>query len=151
MYGDCYLSVGLSLTHADIPGAPDEISLYAGENHWNGPKTIRRYAVRQDGFVSLHAGGAPAFTETGTFDFTGSRLHINASTSAVGSIRIGFTDPHGVPLPGFTVEDCDDIFTDRIDYPVSWRGGYDIQSLSGRPVRMRILMTDADLYSFNFS
>ena len=150
VYGDCYLSVGMAATPSDRPGAPDEISLYACENHWNGPKQIRRYTLRADGFMSLHAGGAQTFTETATLTFEGSTLELNVSTSAVGSVRVELADAHGRVYEGFSFNDCDDIFTDRLDYRVTWNGSADVSKLAGKPVRMRFVMREADLYSFRF-
>jgi len=34
---------------------------------------------------------------------------------------------------------------------VSWKGGTDVSGLAGKPVRLRVRLKDADLYSFRFS
>ncbi|MEA4824884.1 MAG: hypothetical protein VB111_12355 [Clostridiaceae bacterium] len=151
VYGDAYLSVGMAPTNTDRAGEAPEISLYSCENHWNGPKTVRRYTLRTDGFVSLHAGGTRTTTETGTLTFAGSRLSLNVSTAAAGSVRVELVDAHGRALEGFSAADCDDIFTDRVDYTVTWRGGdADVSRLSGKPLRLRFYMEDSDLYAFQF-
>ena len=151
VYGDCYLSVGFAPMKADRPGEPDELSFYATENHWNGPKTVRRWTLRQDGFVSLQAGGVQTVTETGALRFDGDRLELNISTAAAGSARVELTDIRGRVLEGYSAADCDDIFTDRLDYTVSWNGKTDLSGLAGKPVRLRFYMTDADLYAFRFA
>jgi len=33
---------------------------------------------------------------------------------------------------------------------VKWKAGSDVSALVGKPVRLRFVMTDADLYSFRF-
>ncbi len=61
LYGDCYQNLGLLETPAADPTAPPELSLYVGEDHWKGPKRLRRYTLRIDGFASLHAGRGGEF------------------------------------------------------------------------------------------
>ena len=59
-------------------------------------------------------------------------------------------DEGGKPLSGFTLADCPEIIGDEIEQVVSWKGGSDVTSLAGRPVRLRFVMHDADLYSLRF-
>ena len=83
--------------------------------------------------------------------FNGSRLILNYSTSAVGRIRVEMQDPEGTPIPGFEEISCDEIYGDEISRIVSWGKNPDVSALSGRPVRLRFLLKDADLYSFRFT
>ena len=56
VYGDNYQNWGLIETESDLPGAPDEISIYATEHYWRGAYTnLRRFILRVDGFVSVKA------------------------------------------------------------------------------------------------
>ena len=58
----------------------------------------------------------------------------------------------GRPLEGFTLMECDEVFGDSIERTVTWKDGQaDLRSLAGRPVRLRLVMKDADLFSFRFS
>ena len=82
--------------------------------------------------------------------FKGSRLEINYATSAAGGIRIEMQDPKGQPIPGFTLDECPEIIGDQIERIVAWKGGSDLSSLSGKVVRMRVVLKDADLYSIRF-
>ena len=82
--------------------------------------------------------------------FTGSRLSLNISTSAAGSARVEIQDAEGQPLPGYALEDCWDIIGDTLDYTVQWKSGSDLSALSGQPIRLRIRLSDADLYSLKF-
>jgi hypothetical protein len=83
--------------------------------------------------------------------FDGSRLEINFSTSAAGSVRVEIQDPHSNPIPGFTLADCDEQFGDELDRVVSWKRGPGVSELSGKTVRLRFELKDADLYSFQFT
>ena len=60
------------------------------------------------------------------------------------------TDPRGEPLTGFSLDDCDEIFGDSLDRVITWQGKSDTSLLAGRPVRLRIVLRDAELYSFQF-
>jgi hypothetical protein len=55
------------------------------------------------------------------------------------------------PIPGFTLADCNEQFGDEIDRVVSWKQGTDLSELSGKPLRLRFELKDADLYSFQFT
>ena len=133
---------------------PDELSLYFAELLRAGlNKTrIRRCTIRTDGFVSAHAGyvGWSEFT-TPPLTFAGGSLAMNYSTSGGGSILVELQDESGEPLPGFALDDCDVVFGDKIEAPVSWGGNVDVSGLRGRPVRVRVRMRDADLFAFRFA
>lgn len=149
-YGDCYQGWGLLETASDIAGAPNELSMFAAEGYWRGTgNAIRRYALRLDGFVSLHAplGGGELTTQPVTF--TGNQLQLNVSTSAAGSVRVELQSPEGRPLDGFGLNDCTEIIGDDLAFPVRWRG--DVGTVTGQPVRLRFALRDADLYGYRFA
>ena len=76
------------------------------------------------------------------------------------------------PIEGFTLDDCPEIFGDAIERTVCWQGGDNgpgpsqgdvkndvnsaetvasgLRGLAGKPVRLRFVLRDADLYSFRF-
>ena len=60
------------------------------------------------------------------------------------------TSEDGKPIPGFAVDDCLEIIGDEITRTVAWKNGEDLSSLAGRPVRLRFVMHDADLYALRF-
>lgn len=60
-------------------------------------------------------------------------------------------DAFGKPVPGFTLEECPDIYGDEIEHPAVWQTGGDLSALSGVLVRLRFVMKDADLYSVRFA
>ncbi|HAH43771.1 MAG TPA: hypothetical protein DCM07_02745, partial [Planctomycetaceae bacterium] len=82
--------------------------------------------------------------------FDGSELSLNFSTSAAGGIKVEIQDEQGQPLPGFTLADCREQIGNEVDRVVSWKQGSDLKSLSGKPVRLKFVMKDADLYSLQF-
>ena len=83
--------------------------------------------------------------------FKGGRLEINYSTSAAGGIRVEIQNPDETPIRGFTLAEAHEIFGDQHQRNVSWQAGTDVSQLSGRPVRLRFVVRDADLYSFRFA
>jgi hypothetical protein len=151
VYGDNNPAWGMIETASATPGAPNELSLYAVENYWRGAGMhLRRFALRIDGFVSVHAPARGGEFVTHSITFEGSRLVINFSTSAAGSIRIELQDAAGHPIPGFSLAESPEIFGDSIDYTVPWKPGGNLGELAGRPVRLRFVLKDADLYSLQF-
>lgn len=121
VYGDAYQSLGLIETPSEDRTAPPELSFYADEGHWKDGETLRRYTIRIDGFVSLHAKQRPGEFVTRPLTFSGRALTLNFATSAAGSIRVELQDAGGKTLPGFGVQDCDDLFGDTLERVVTWR------------------------------
>jgi hypothetical protein len=151
IYGDQYQNWGLVETKSDLPGAPNELSMYAIEGCWRGVSDrLRRYTIRIDGFVSLQAPLAGGECVTKPVTFSGKTMAINYSTSAAGDIRVEIQDVNGKPLDGFRLEDCPEVFGDSLERTVSWKAGNDLGKLAGRPVRLRFVIKDADLFSFQF-
>jgi hypothetical protein len=111
---------------------------------------FRRGTLRLDGFVSVNAPYAGGEIVTRLLKFQGKELVMNFSTSAVGSITVEIQDEAGKPIPGFSLADCQPIWGDEIERIVGWKGGHDLNKLSGRSVRLRFVMKDADLYAIRF-
>jgi hypothetical protein len=151
-YGQQYIAWHLVETESRLTGAANELSLYASESYWHGNgSALRRYSLRLDGFVSVNApAGTGGELITRPLTFSGSALHLNFSTSAAGGIRVELQHLDGTAIEGFALADCQELFGDTVDRSVSWRGGYDVSSVIGKPVRLRFALQDADLYSFQF-
>jgi hypothetical protein len=79
------------------------------------------------------------------------RLLLNCSTSAVGSIRVELLGTDGMPLAGRSLGDCQEIYGDELERPVVWKSGVEIPELARTPVRVRVVLRDADLYAFRFA
>lgn len=129
---------------------PEEMSLYYVTHYGHPDIELRRATLRLDGFVSVNAGYQGGSFTTIPLMFSGQTLVINYSTSAAGSIAVEIQDPNGKPIPGFSLKDCPPITGDKIAQPVKWIGGSNVASLAGRPIRMRVVLKDADLYSLQF-
>jgi hypothetical protein len=133
-----------------IQTGPDEMSLYTTQ-HYKFPSVhLQRNVWRLDGIASLHADGKPGELLTKPFRFTGGKLLLNYATSAAGSIRIEIQDADGKALPGYTLAEAPETFGDKIDAPFAWKRGSDVSALAGRPIRMRFVLKDADLYAWQF-
>lgn len=134
----------------ELPGAPNELSIYATEAYYTGPDSrLRRFTFRVDGFVSVRAekGGT---LRTRPLRFSGDRLLINLRTDAGGSVRVGLEDDEGRPIQGFGIEDCPPIRADSIAHTVAWRRGSSLARLRMKPVRLRFELAGADLFSLQF-
>jgi len=146
-----YIWWGLVETASDLPGAPNDLSLYTNEGYYRGQsQAIRRYTIRIDGFVSVTAPLSGGEMLTRPFTFEGTELFMNYSTSAAGSVRVEIQGDSGKPLPGFSLSDCPEIFGDTIEGRIRWRGDRSVRGLAGKPVRLRVVLRDADLFSFRF-
>ncbi|MFO7947646.1 MAG: hypothetical protein R6V19_12620 [Armatimonadota bacterium] len=151
-YGDMYLQWGLVRTASHMKGAADRWSLYSKEGFWlTGDTRMRRYDIRIDGFASVTAPMAGGEMITRPLVFDGDCLVINFSTSGSGGIHVEIQDADGQPIEGYTLDESDEVFGDSISRTVTWRDGdSDLSELSGKPVRLRFVLRDADLYALRF-
>ena len=151
-YGDTYQNHGLVETKSAISDAPPELSVYVSENsHQDHPGQFRRYTLRIDGFVSLAAPLSGGELLTTPLKFEGNRLSLNLSTSAAGSVRVEIQDAKGGPIPGFTLAEAHELYGDSLDLAAAWKDRKtDVGALAGKPVRLRFVVRDADLFSYRF-
>ena len=47
-------------------------------------------------------------------------------------------------------EDCDELVGDSINRKVTWNGNANLSALSGKTIRLRFILKDADLFAFRF-
>ena len=142
IYGDCYMGYGMTETESENGGK--EISIYIPEERWSyRPVKLRRYTLRLDGFASFRAGLSGGKLVTKPFTFEGESLEVNFATSAAGSLYISFLDNDGNRIVGY--ESCE-LFGDTVSRKVKFKKS--LLDLNGKKVRMEILMSDADIYSF---
>ena len=150
-YGNQYIAWQVVETESEFEDAPNELSLYATEGNWTGTSSqLRRYTIRMDGFVSLHAPLSGGELVTKPLVFDGSEMVINFSSSAAGGVQVEIQDVSGEPIEGFTLADCPPVFGDSIERKVNWNNAPNLNKLSGQPVRLRFVCKDADLYYFRF-
>jgi hypothetical protein len=129
----------------ETPGNATTFSMYISENYRWPTNRLRRLTVRKHGFASLRAGAREGEFVTRPITFAGERLVLNFSTSAVGSVRVGLQDEAGK-----TLAESETIYGDKIDHVVAWKGGGSVAAHAGKPVRLRFVLKDADVYAFCF-
>lgn len=143
-----YIAAGL------IQTAPDELSVYFNQHYRDGTAHLRRGVLRLDGMVSVNAGYEGGEFVTKPFTYTGDSLVLNFETSAAGSIRLELQDERGHPIPGYELENFPPLWGDKIEHTVAWtanpRWGTSLKKLEGLPIRLRVVLRDADLYSLQF-
>ena len=145
VYGDCYFAHGMAQTESDFYGEPEELSIYAGTGYRSRPVTFERYALRLDGFFSLRADYEEGEVITKPIVIEGGKLSVNFATSAIGYLKIELLGEDGATIEGYTSQR---LFGDSIDRPVDFEKP--LADLSGKKVKMKITMKDADFYSFCF-
>jgi hypothetical protein len=133
-----------------VPTGPGEISLYVQRNYGQKTGYLERMTLRTDGFVSVNAPYDGGEMLTRPLLFSGSRLSLNYATSAAGSVRVEIQDTAGRPIDGFKLDDCPEIIGDEIERLVKWKSSDDVSGLAGKPVRLRFVLRDADLFSLRF-
>lgn len=143
-----YVSWGL----VQLPGEANEFSLYAAEDRRTGTSMrLRRYSYRTDGFVSVAARNSAGELLTRPLTFSGDRLIVNYSAKSSGSLRVELQDAAGNPCPGYELDNCRVTAGDEIEGNVTWKKTSDVRPLSGQPIRLRFVLQDADLHSFQFA
>lgn len=137
-------------TRGLVQSSDSTMSLFVQRNYGQTTHHLQRLTLRTDGFASLNAGydGGEFITKPVTFD--GSRLVINFSTSAAGSIWVELQSEDGKAIPGFELDACDEIIGDEIARTVTWRGSENVAAVAQRPVKLRFKMKDADVYAIQF-
>ncbi|MEM3569419.1 MAG: hypothetical protein QXI20_07755 [Candidatus Jordarchaeales archaeon] len=66
-------------------------------------------------------------------------------------MKVEIQDEDGRPFSRLTLDDCDPIHANDCHKVVTWKGVSDISDLAGTPIRLRLSMRKAKLYSYRFS
>ena len=111
---------------------------------------LRRIVLPKHRFASVHAGAAGGEFVTRPFTFAGDRLLLNYATSAAGSVQVELQDAAGKPLAGFALADMPPLYGDELDATAIWKSA-DVSLLAGKPVRLRFVLKDADVYALRFA
>jgi hypothetical protein len=144
-YGNCYFVYGMCETPAEEEGAPNEISLYVGENYRLKNVNFRRMTVRQDGFFSYYAPYCGGELLTVPMTVTGEQMYANLATSAAGGVTFTLCDEQGTPIEGYQ---SGVHFGDTVHRRISFDAP--LSALCGKQVTVRVTLKDAHLYSFCF-
>jgi len=137
--------------HGIVQTGEREISIYITEHYRSPSNRIRRFSLPLDRFASIHARAKGGQVITKPFTFEGSGLVLNCSTSAGGMVKVELQDPEGKALPGFELDRCRPVIGDGFELPVVWQDSPSLAGIAGRPVRMRLVLWDADVYAFMFT
>ena len=135
----------------DGDGVYDELWWFYGiQNGNHGSPAIYRIEVakwRYNGFVSLDSGKEEGSLTTGSFVLEGDELHVNAEIG--GSLRAELLDENGAALPGFSLAESDALTAEAsgTDVPLCWKGSASLETLRGRTLRLRLVMTETQLYA----
>jgi hypothetical protein len=126
-----------------LPGKPNEISVYGTENYYERtPGRVRRFVYRVDGFVALRGGADGGQVTTKPLGFKGQKLLLNYVVNPGGGLTIDALDESGK-----VVGQSQPLEGDAVDAPVSWKQNPD---LSNGMIRLRFSIRNADVYSLRF-
>ncbi len=116
----------------------------------SGPKYARigLATIRLDGWCSLAAGYDGGAVVTGPVVLPAGGLRMNAR-SPWGALTVEVLDEEGSPIPG--VPRSAPVSADGVDLKVEWPGGAVLDSLRGRPLRLRFTLENAHLYSWRIA
>lgn len=133
-----------------IPTGPTEMSYYINHDYASPTAHLRRYSLRLDGFASVRAGAEGGELLTRPFTFSGDRLVLNFATSAGGGLRCELQDQSGQVLPGHSLAECQEIIGNELERVVQWNGSDSVTAHAGQVVRLRVVLSDADLFAIQF-
>lgn len=131
-----------------IPTGDSEMSFFLTRAYGTKDCYLERMVLRTDGFSSLHAKFKEGYALSKPMLLKGNSFHINYSSSSIGYVKVVLVDTDGNEIPGFGEADAMKITGDKIDYPVTWKSGKLISSLGDKPVKVKFILRDADLFSF---
>mgnify|MGYP002865400556 CR=1 FL=1 len=148
----------------EIPDRPNHISVYASEAYYTGPDSrLRRFEYRKDGFVSVRGGiqGGVLITKPVKLGRLANRLTLNYRVDPGGHVRVGFYQPDGMPLIGYSLKECKALTGDQINQTVFWKKdsgnrvdktNADISQLleDNSVVQIKVELKNADLFSLQF-
>jgi hypothetical protein len=133
-----------------VQSTPDEWSMYISEHYRWPDNRLRRLVLPRHRLASMRAGASGGEFTTRPITIQGDSLVLNYATSAAGQVQIELQDEGGRPLPGFALADMAPLFGDELDAVATWKSGANLSSLAGKPVRLRFVLADADVFALRF-
>lgn len=141
----------------------DEIWMYySGYSHTHGEAdhwkelglkyegAIFRLIQRLDGFTSLDAGYRKGEIITKSLKFKGKKLVLNVDTSATGELKIEILNEERTPFSKYKLENFDTLHINSCHVTATWNGSPDLTPLQDKIIRLRFVMRNTKLYSFQF-
>ncbi len=126
-----------------LPGKPNEISVYGTENYYEStPGRVRRFVYRVDGFVALRGGIGGGNVLTKPLRYKGQRLLLNYVVNAGGALTVEVLDNAGQ-----VIGRSGTLSGDAVDAPVVWEQK---PALDEGIIRLRFTIRNADVYSMQF-
>lgn len=133
-----------------VQTGPAEMSVYVNQDYAQPTAHLHRYSMRLDGFASIEALAKGGELLTKPITFAGIAMYLNFATSAAGEIRIELCDIEGKAIEGFSRDDCKEIIGNEIERKVIWSESKSLTELEGKPVRIRFILKEANLFAFQF-
>ncbi len=115
-----------------------------------GSRIFSRVTVPLDRFVSAEADAERGTFTTPPLIFDGNTLVLNADVRDGGDIRVAILDMDGRPVENRSIEDCVSVSGQKHVKQVFWKTDGDVSAWAGRPIRLRIELSSANLYAFQF-
>lgn len=134
-----------------VESAPGEWSMYLSEHYRWPDNRIRRLVMPRHRLGSVHAGAPGGEFTTRPLITGGKHLVLNYATSAAGSVQVEVQDENGRPFPGFALADMAPLFGDELDAVVRWKPSAARPLPNGRPIRLRFVLKDADIFALRFA
>ena len=95
--------------------------------------------MRRDGFASMDAGDAQGSLTTKLLRFSWANLFVNLESQR-GGLQVEVMDDQGKVIEEFSRDKCLPLVGDSTKVMVRWRGGKDLSSLAGKPLRLRFYL-----------
>jgi hypothetical protein len=104
--------------------------------------------IRADGFAALAADGAGGELLTKPLTFPAGELTVNANVQPGGYIRAELLDADGRVLPGYSLQDCQEVRGDSTAAALRWNENKTLEAAPSSGSRIRFRLQNARLYSF---
>ena len=126
-----------------LPGKPNEISIYGTENYYEStPGRVRRFTYRVDGFVALRGGVLGGNVTTKPLQYNGRQLLLNYLANDGGALTVEVLNDAGE-----VIGKSKSLNGDVVDAPVAWKQK---PTLGHGTIRLRFTIQNADVYSMQF-
>ncbi|MFM7592068.1 MAG: hypothetical protein ACKO85_09765, partial [Isosphaeraceae bacterium] len=66
-------------------------------------------------------------------------------------LKVEIQSPDGKPIKGFEMANATTLVGDAIDETAAWKKKPSLAALAGKPVRLRFMMQEADLFALQFT
>lgn len=145
----------------------DEVRLYyAAGNYYHGTPVLYRDQVdgvstgrgtkyhswiglaawQRDRFAAANSGQDGGYLQTVPVVFSGSRCEINAMTSRGGKVSVEIWNAAGVRRLARSLP----VSGDNLRHRLQWEDDTDLASFAGKPVTLRFVLKNAELFAFAF-